>query len=551
MGVVLPDWADEVLDLIGIAWPNVDEDDFREMATAMREFATALETGGAEAQQAVNAFLESSSSPAIDAFGTHWNKINGRHLANLAQATQLAATAAEIAAYLITAAKIAALVQLAILAAQLIAAAAAAPFTLGLSSLGGAAAVQATRMVVKQLLKEALRAIVEQVAAMALGPAFEALGSMAGDLAIQGAATALGAQDGVDLRQTGQAGKDGLRAGLDGGDTVMELNSAGGGPSAGSKRPMQYDLDGLDELGPKIAKLGANVTSDSDSKLGRAKRRQSRTRGKDELANAANEGLDKALDGIETGAKKLGKHMEKVVPGGLKKMSRNHRDNDKDAALSLDALGKRTDNGTPMYLMGDDGSIRRLRPDGSTSDLTPDDKARIGLSPENIGRPRPGEKGARLSEGTPGNRPGVQSTEVPFGSTDLSRATQLARHSQESYGNNKEGKDFRSNNYAASRITGAGDSSDFIFVTRSNGYRHSERMVMPFIREDQADRVTAMYSEREPCTTGAQCSAWIKEKFPHADITHSVEYGASGESRQRSKEVMQDYLSTLRANRER
>jgi hypothetical protein len=39
VGVVLPGWADELLDLIDVSWPNVDEDDYREMANTMREFA--------------------------------------------------------------------------------------------------------------------------------------------------------------------------------------------------------------------------------------------------------------------------------------------------------------------------------------------------------------------------------------------------------------------------------------------------------------------------------------------------------------------------------
>ncbi|GHE24147.1 hypothetical protein [Streptomyces thermodiastaticus] len=39
MGHTLPGWLDQVLDYIGIHFPNVDEDDYRHMATAMREFA--------------------------------------------------------------------------------------------------------------------------------------------------------------------------------------------------------------------------------------------------------------------------------------------------------------------------------------------------------------------------------------------------------------------------------------------------------------------------------------------------------------------------------
>ncbi|MEV6294311.1 hypothetical protein AB0M41_28595 [Streptomyces sp. NPDC051896] len=39
MGYTIPGWLDEILDFIGINFPNVDEDDYREMATSMREFA--------------------------------------------------------------------------------------------------------------------------------------------------------------------------------------------------------------------------------------------------------------------------------------------------------------------------------------------------------------------------------------------------------------------------------------------------------------------------------------------------------------------------------
>ncbi|MEU2231696.1 hypothetical protein [Streptomyces vietnamensis] len=46
MAVTVPDWADTLLDVIGVAWPNVDEDAYREMADALREFADDLEDDG-------------------------------------------------------------------------------------------------------------------------------------------------------------------------------------------------------------------------------------------------------------------------------------------------------------------------------------------------------------------------------------------------------------------------------------------------------------------------------------------------------------------------
>ena len=64
MGYVLPGWLDEILDFIGINWPNVDEDDYREMADAMREFAEKFEGHGGEAHAAVNRILASSEGYA-------------------------------------------------------------------------------------------------------------------------------------------------------------------------------------------------------------------------------------------------------------------------------------------------------------------------------------------------------------------------------------------------------------------------------------------------------------------------------------------------------
>ncbi|MEU3544857.1 hypothetical protein, partial [Streptomyces paromomycinus] len=94
MGVVLPGWADEILDIIGVSWPNVDEDDYREMATAMREFAGDINDGAGQAHEAVQALVSSAGGgQAAEALNAHWSKINGTHLAKLAQCGELAATA--------------------------------------------------------------------------------------------------------------------------------------------------------------------------------------------------------------------------------------------------------------------------------------------------------------------------------------------------------------------------------------------------------------------------------------------------------------------------
>ncbi|MEV0370543.1 DUF6531 domain-containing protein [Streptomyces sp. NPDC050636] len=365
MGVVLPGWADELLDLIGVSWPNVDEDDYREMANAMREFADDIDEGANEAHTAIQSLVSSGGgSLAVEALSAHWGKINGQHLKGLADCGRMAGTAMDGVAVLIEGAKIAALVQLGILAAEVIAAQAAAPFTLGLSEVGALAATQATRMIVKRLFKEVCQQVAEQVISIALTPVEEALASMVGDLVVQLGANALGVQDGVDLGQTAKAGKDGFNQGVqDAKDSAksaaenpMELLSAGGrrggsggsggsgsssgGSSSGGGSGFSFDKDEHDKVVTSLESAGGTFRNKAGGKIGKAKSHHGRTRGKDFIADAANTMLDKVIDGIENAVKKTAKHLDDNMTRGVKQMAKNHHENDKGLADHFKGLGK-------------------------------------------------------------------------------------------------------------------------------------------------------------------------------------------------------------------
>lgn len=227
MGVVLPDEAAWVLDLIGVEWPNVDEDDYRDMADSLRTFAARTRDGKDATARVVQEFLEGNEGPATGAFQAHWSKVSDTHLERLAEAADLGAMGLDGAAVAVAGAKVAAIVQLGILAAEIIAAQAAAPFTLGLSELGALGATQATRVIVRRLLKEAEQLLVEELMAVATGPVFSALGNMAADLVVQVGANAVGLQDGYSPGKTLRAGGEGLSEGLDA--ATGTLTGRGGG----------------------------------------------------------------------------------------------------------------------------------------------------------------------------------------------------------------------------------------------------------------------------------------------------------------------------------
>ncbi|MGW7572962.1 DUF6531 domain-containing protein [Streptomyces sp. NPDC054765] len=360
MGVVLPGWADELLDLIGVSWPNVDEDDYREMANSMREFADDIDEGANEAHTAIQGLVGSAGgSVAVEALNAHWGKINGQHLKGLADCGRMAGTAMDGVAVLIEGAKVAALIQLGILAAEVIAAQAAAPFTLGLSEIGALGATQATRMIVKRLFKEVCQQVAEQVISIALTPVEEALGAMVGDLVVQLGANALGAQDGIDLGHAAKAGKEGFSQGVQDAKGAaksaasghMELLSAGGrrgggggidggGSSSGGAGGFSFDKDEHDRVVTSLESAGGTFRNKAGGKIGRAKSHHGRTRGKDFIADAANTMLDKVIEGIEDGLKKTAKHLDDNMPRGIKQMAKNHHENEKGLADHFRGLGK-------------------------------------------------------------------------------------------------------------------------------------------------------------------------------------------------------------------
>ncbi|MEV0374118.1 hypothetical protein AB0I10_30665 [Streptomyces sp. NPDC050636] len=560
MGVVLPGWADEVLDLIGVSWPNVDEDDYREMANAMREFADDIDEGANEAHTAVQGLVSSAGgSLAVEALNAHWGKINGKHLKGLADCGRMAATAMDGVATLIEGAKIGALVQLGILAAEVIAAQVAAPFTFGLSELGALAATQATRVIVKRLFKEVCQQVAEQVISMALTPVEEALGAMVGDLVVQLGANALGVQEGVDLNQTAKAGKEGFTQGVQNAkdsaksaaDNPMELLSAGGsrggstggsggsggsggGGGAGGSGGFSHDPDEHDRAVTGLESAGSTFRNKAGGKIGRAKSHHGRTRGKDAIADAANTMLDKVIDGIEDGAKKTAKHLDDNMARGVKQMAKNHHENDKGLADHFKGLGK----------------------DGGSGGAP---KRRASRSSDGSGTDRPKPKRRKKDSKFPlppnaDRNPKQDATKVDPRTHDLAVKVNERRRAD---------GDQSKKNYAAFEFEDE-HGQRHVEIGHSDGV-HSERVVgVPMLEQQKRHaeerekaiaegrdpgperkiKVTRMYSERDYCNQRTpNCNDWTRHYFPGAERSYAFEYDhhTPGSKRQGNRDL-EDHL---------
>jgi RHS repeat-associated protein len=320
MGYTLPGWLDEILDFIGINFPNVDEDDYREMATAMRDFADTFEGHGAGAHKAVAAMLASSEGWAAEAIEKHWDKVKTGHLDKVPELARLFADACDVVADIIFGMKTKAEAELAVMAGSVGLSLGLAAFTGGLSALLGAAEITAMRQLVKRIVDEAADRIVEELVARVTEPVNAKLEAMIEDAVLDLAEGAFSMP------------ADGGGGGHGPGHGGMQLASAGGGVGGGERggphKETRVDHFGLEDGSRKVSLHGGDLKLNASDPLGRAKTAFGRTKGKDPFTEVFESVLHGALDGSEKALGKITKHVTETLPDRVRAGSKlqNHTD---------------------------------------------------------------------------------------------------------------------------------------------------------------------------------------------------------------------------------
>lgn len=231
MGIVLPDALAWVLNLIGVDWPNIDEDELRSAASDLRDIAGELTGKTGEAQSRIEQMLGANSAQSLELFQALWNKLAAGHLPQLAEGMKLLADGLDVSAVVVVGLKLGAIAQLAILAAEIIADQAAAPFTFGASEAAIPVETEATSQIVKQIVKNAVDQVEQQLVNAVEGPVFSALDSAAQEMAGQLLGDALGGHSGVDLGSVASAGGAGFQQGMHDSEHQVTHPFGGGGTS--------------------------------------------------------------------------------------------------------------------------------------------------------------------------------------------------------------------------------------------------------------------------------------------------------------------------------
>ncbi|MEV1019984.1 DUF6531 domain-containing protein [Streptomyces sp. NPDC050264] len=335
MGYTIPGWLDELLEVVGISFPNVDEDDYREMATAMREFAEQFESHGGDAHKAVTRILSSSDGWAVDAFEKHWDQVRTGHLEKLPELARLLADACDVLADIIFGMKTKAEIELGVLAATIAAAVATAVLTAGLSMLAVAGEMTAVRVIIKRLVDEAVDRIVDEVLAQITQPINAKLEAMVEDMVLDLADGAFSMPSG-DGSGGGSGGHGGMQLASSGGSG----GSGGGGP----QKQTRIDHIEFEDGAGKVSRHGRDLHTAASGSLGRARGAFGRSKGRDPFTETFDSVLDGALKGSEKALGKVAKHVTETVPERAKATSRLHKGKDHDVrdkvrAISTDKNG--------------------------------------------------------------------------------------------------------------------------------------------------------------------------------------------------------------------
>lgn len=196
MSIELPGEVSWFLGIIGIAWPVVDEDQVRVFAQHVRAFADNVDGTHQAASSTIRRMSSAYSGSSYEQLVATWARMSNSHMTELVDACHTVATAVDVAADAIVAAKMAAIGELAAMAASFIADQAAAVVTFGAAEAAEALIVEGAKKLVNALINQLEQHILGEVIGKAVAPLEQVVERALGGLVFQGLEAALGAPTG-------------------------------------------------------------------------------------------------------------------------------------------------------------------------------------------------------------------------------------------------------------------------------------------------------------------------------------------------------------------
>jgi hypothetical protein len=231
----LPGPVVSLLNVIGVPWPYIDEEDVYAFGGVVRRFGQAVQTTHDDATKAVGDIAQAHQGASTRAMQSGWSKLSQRHVSEITVGCEVLAAALDAYAGEIVVQKGEAIVTLIGLAEAFIADQAASVETLGLAEAALPAIYGAVRICVKTLADQLQQYVVGKVIEAAAKPLFAKI-----EQALQGLDWGKGGDSGSPEGAT-----DDLRLEMDKLSAATATLSGHAETVAEHKRNMQSGLAGL------------------------------------------------------------------------------------------------------------------------------------------------------------------------------------------------------------------------------------------------------------------------------------------------------------------
>jgi uncharacterized protein YukE len=188
----LPNDVVTFLGVIGVDWPNINEDSVRAFGSSVREFASNIDSTHRSAGSTIRQMGSAYSGSSYEQLVATWAGMTDNHMTGLVDGCHVLADAMDVAADAIIAAKGVAIAELIALAVSFVADQAAAVLTLGIAEAAEALVIAAAKKCVDFLEQELFQHVMSEVVGKALEPLEQAIGNAVEGLTYKAAAAALG-----------------------------------------------------------------------------------------------------------------------------------------------------------------------------------------------------------------------------------------------------------------------------------------------------------------------------------------------------------------------
>lgn len=187
------------LNVLGVPWPYINEDDVHHFATMVREFGQAVQKTHEDATETLKGFAEAYQSSATQQMQSGWAELASNHVQPLVEGAGVLADALDVGAAFIVAQKVEAIAELVGMAATFVADQAASVATFGLAETAVPLIIEAGKKLLETLKQQIIQYITGQIIEAAAKPLFEKIEQALSGLDWSQTSAAVGTGSGFSL----------------------------------------------------------------------------------------------------------------------------------------------------------------------------------------------------------------------------------------------------------------------------------------------------------------------------------------------------------------